>query len=302
MPAPSRFITAAVLTLAAVAGPTLGSGETLSRTPTNTLLAGAARALVPPLAVAAAAPRHLDRPARVVVAGYPVVVTLRQLGVTATMRRSDGEGPLLEQRVADIATTLAHRLDARPVDASLDLVAGVPRWGRARDGRVVDKAAVVRALLASFDDGRVRHVATRAVPPAIQDSHYATVLVVRTGTNVLELYRNGRRDRTYRVATGAPDFPTPRGRFTITARRYLPTWFNPGSDWGKDLPKSIGPGPGNPLGTRALNLSAPNIRIHGTPAAWSIGYSVSHGCIRMRMRDVEALYPLVPMGATVFIT
>jgi lipoprotein-anchoring transpeptidase ErfK/SrfK len=66
-------------------------------------------------------------------------------------------------------------------------------------------------------------------------------------------------------------------------------------------PARIGPGPRNPLGTRALNLSAPGIRIHGTPAARSIGYSVSHGCIRMRMPDVEALYPLVPQAAPVFI-
>jgi L,D-transpeptidase ErfK/SrfK len=87
----------------------------------------------------------------------------------------------------------------------------------------------------------------------------------------------------------------------VTLKRYLPTWVNPWSKWSMDMPAKIGPGPGNPLGTRALNLSAPGIRIHGTPHARSIGYSVSHGCIRMRMPDVEALYPLVPKGTPVFI-
>ena len=67
------------------------------------------------------------------------------------------------------------------------------------------------------------------------------------------------------------------------------------------MPASIPPGPGNPLGTRAMNLSAPGIRIHGTPSWNSIGYSVSHGCIRMRIPDVEALYPMLSVGDSVWI-
>ena len=50
------------------------------------------------------------------------------------------------------------------------------------------------------------------------------------------------------------------------------------------------PGPGNPLGTRWMGLSAPAVGIHGTPDPASIGYSVSHGCIRMRIPEVEWLF------------
>jgi L,D-transpeptidase ErfK/SrfK len=63
----------------------------------------------------------------------------------------------------------------------------------------------------------------------------------------------------------------------------------------------IPPGPGNPLGTRALYLNADGIRIHGTPSDSSIGSYASHGCIRMHISESEALYPLVPVGTPVFI-
>jgi lipoprotein-anchoring transpeptidase ErfK/SrfK len=81
-----------------------------------------------------------------------------------------------------------------------------------------------------------------------------------------------------------------------------PTWYNPAIDtWGADLPPVIAPGPGNPLGTRALYLNAPGIRIHGTYSSSSIGTYASHGCIRMLISDSEDLYPRVPMGTRVII-
>ena len=61
------------------------------------------------------------------------------------------------------------------------------------------------------------------------------------------------------------------------------------------------PVPGNPLGTRALYLNAPGIRIHGTSDVGSIGTNASHGCIRMLMSDVEEMYPLVPIGTRVIV-
>ena len=71
--------------------------------------------------------------------------------------------------------------------------------------------------------------------------------------------------------------------------------------WGKDYPASIPPGPGNPLGTRAMYLDAPGIRIHGTYNESSIGTFASHGCVRMTIADSEALYELVPVGTIVYI-
>jgi lipoprotein-anchoring transpeptidase ErfK/SrfK len=50
-----------------------------------------------------------------------------------------------------------------------------------------------------------------------------------------------------------------------------------------------------------MGLSVPAVGIHGTPDAASIGYSASHGCIRMQIPDAEWLFEHVSEGTTVFI-
>ena len=112
------------------------------------------------------------------------------------------------------------------------------------------------------------------------------------------------RAREARITSPPPPRATSRrpGEWTIIDKRENPTWTNPAPDtWGADLPASIPPGPGNPLGTRALYLNAPGIRIHGTYDVSSIGTHASHGCIRMLMSDVEEIYPLVPIGTRVIV-
>jgi hypothetical protein len=80
----------------------------------------------------------------------------------------------------------------------------------------------------------------------------------------------------------------------------MPTWVNPAPDtWGADMPESIPPGPGNPLGLRAINWSAPAIRFHGTSATYSLGYNASHGCVRMANEDVIQLYDMVEVGTPI---
>jgi lipoprotein-anchoring transpeptidase ErfK/SrfK len=64
-------------------------------------------------------------------------------------------------------------------------------------------------------------------------------------------------------------------------------------------------GPRNPLGARALYLyrngNDTMYRIHGTTEPWSIGQSVSNGCIRMINDHVIALYAAVPVGTPVVV-
>jgi lipoprotein-anchoring transpeptidase ErfK/SrfK len=79
-----------------------------------------------------------------------------------------------------------------------------------------------------------------------------------------------------------------------------PWWRPPDSPWAKGL-KPVPPGPGNPLGTRWMGLDASGVGMHGTPDAASIGYSASHGCIRMRIPDAEWLFDHVRIGTPVFI-
>ena len=60
--------------------------------------------------------------------------------------------------------------------------------------------------------------------------------------------------------------------------------------------------PMNPLGTHALYLGSSAYRIHGTDAPWTIGTAASKGCVRMYNKDVQDLYPRVPVGTKVTVT
>jgi lipoprotein-anchoring transpeptidase ErfK/SrfK len=131
-------------------------------------------------------------------------------------------------------------------------------------------------------------------------SDYKNVIVIRRGSNRLYLYRYDRLRRAFRVATGQSTYPTPLGRFTIQVMWRNPWWYPPNSRWARGQ-KPIPPGPNNPLGTRWMGLSEPGVGIHGTPNPASIGYSVSHGCIRMYIADAEWLFNSVEVGTTVFI-
>jgi lipoprotein-anchoring transpeptidase ErfK/SrfK len=136
----------------------------------------------------------------------------------------------------------------------------------------------------------------------VTDDKLGATIVINKESNQLSLYQGFDLDRTYSVATAMAPYETPSGTWTIINKAENPTWTNPAPDtWGAGLPATIPPGPGNPLGTRALYLNAPGIRIHGTYDSGSIGTHASHGCIRMNISDVEEMYPLVPIGSTVLI-
>jgi len=142
------------------------------------------------------------------------------------------------------------------------------------------------------------------IPAAVTEQDLGEAIVIRRGSNELLFYRLGERAkllREFRVATGRSSYPTPLGRYEVVTKQANPWWYPPsGSDWAKDA-KPIPPGPGNPLGTRWLGISAPYVGIHGTPDAASIGYSASHGCIRMLIPQVEWLFNRVDLGTPVFI-
>jgi lipoprotein-anchoring transpeptidase ErfK/SrfK len=99
--------------------------------------------------------------------------------------------------------------------------------------------------------------------------------------------------RVFPVAVGADISPSPSGDFEITNRVTHPTYYHPGV--------VIPAGKDNPLGTRWVGLNKAGYGIHGTNVPNSIGHAASHGCIRMRNRDVENFFAMVHTGDTVQI-
>jgi len=142
----------------------------------------------------------------------------------------------------------------------------------------------------------------RTIRPDVTRHNFKPVVVIRRGSHQLYFYKGAhmRRRGRFGVAVGQPIYPTPIGKFTIVTKQKNPWWYPPDSAWAAGA-SPIPPGPGNPLGTRWMGLSASGVGIHGTPDAASIGYSASHGCIRMRIPDAEWLFKRVEVGSTVFI-
>jgi lipoprotein-anchoring transpeptidase ErfK/SrfK len=206
-------------------------------------------------------------------------------------------------KVAKFVRGLAPKLAVAPTDASIKLVDGKVVRQKAKQGRALDVKASTRRLAKALrgDAGKVKLV-TRSVEPKVTNDKLGKTIEVNLAINRLTFYDGLKVRKVYPVATGQPSFPTPQGTWEVVNKRMNPTWTNPAPDgWGADMPASIPPGPGNPLGTRAMALNASGILIHGTYASYSIGSYASHGCIRMLLSDVEALFPQVPTGTPVLV-
>jgi lipoprotein-anchoring transpeptidase ErfK/SrfK len=198
--------------------------------------------------------------------------------------------------------SVAKRFNRSPADAQVFLRHLKPIVVPDRPGLSVDRLALTQTIVARLRATSRATVRVKAKHPlAITTrSFYRSVIVIRRASNRLFLYRYDRLRKTFRVATGQSVYPTPLGRFKIEVKWANPWWYPPDSRWARGQ-KPIPPGPNNPLGTRWMGLSSPGVGIHGTPNPASIGYSVSHGCIRMYIADAEWLFNAVGIGTTVFI-
>lgn len=201
-----------------------------------------------------------------------------------------------------VLRTLGSSLAREPRDARVEVQDGWLRMVPSAPGLSVDTSAAVRAVTAALhDESDPVELPVEVVPPAVSDDAVSSAILVRRGDRQLHHYVDGQIVRSYPIAVGKAGYATPTGTFEVTAKRRNPSWYNPGSSWARGMPRMVRPGPNNPLGTRALNISSPGIRIHGTSQSGSIGTAASHGCIRMHRTDVEELFELIDVGTPVVI-
>jgi hypothetical protein len=108
-----------------------------------------------------------------------------------------------------------------------------------------------------------------------------TSILIDVNAKTLYVACNKEIIKTYPVAVGLPDTPTPIGDFTIIQK----------DRWGEGF------------GSAWLGLNVPwgQYGIHGTTTPESIGYAASHGCIRMNNIDIDDLYKTVSIGTPVKI-
>lgn len=125
-------------------------------------------------------------------------------------------------------------------------------------------------------------------------------MIVNTGAMRLYFFtKNGAEVYTFPIGMGVLDFKTPAGNFRVTEKKVRPAWHIPKSLQAKYGMAVMPPGPENPLGEYKLTLSWGDYGIHGTHMPWGVGRLVSHGCTRMYPEHIKALFPLVPVGASV---
>lgn len=140
--------------------------------------------------------------------------------------------------------------------------------------------ALTPPLVAQKDDSKRVTGSRREVLVSIRDRKLAVM-------------EDGKTLRVFAVAVGAAASPSPTGDFRIVNRVAHPTYYHPGV--------VIPPGPQNPIGSRWLGLDRKSFGIHGTNEPGSIGRAASHGCIRLRNRDMEEFFAMVRVGDRVRI-
>jgi len=119
------------------------------------------------------------------------------------------------------------------------------------------------------------------------------VVLVSIPDRQLAVLEDGSVLAQFSVAVGAAASPSPTGEFQIVTRVSNPAYYHDGN--------VVPAGKDNPVGTRWLGLSLKGYGIHGTNAPHSIGHAASHGCIRLRNRDMEQLFSMLRVGDVVKI-
>ena len=167
------------------------------------------------------------------------------------------------------------------------------------------RRALKAELLDRGDRSPVR-VRTKVVKPKVTTTQlaeqYPAIILVNRGAFRLTLYKDLKPSKTYGIAVGQVGLETPAGLYHVQNKAVNPAWHVPNSSWAGDLAGKVIPAgdPGNPIRARWMGIFD-GAGIHGTDAVGSIGSAASHGCIRMRIPDVEELYDQVPVGAPVYI-
>ena len=165
-----------------------------------------------------------------------------------------------------------------------------------------DKVASMKSTKIQYDDKKGLNRVILALTLALASTAYGQntsaarakrQIVVSIPDRKLAVLENGVVLRTFPIAVGAPISPSPTGEFEIVTRLTEPTYYHSGV--------VIPAGPNNPLGPRWVGFNKRGYGIHGTNAPGSVGKAASHGCIRLRNRDIVQLFAMVRVGDAVEI-
>jgi lipoprotein-anchoring transpeptidase ErfK/SrfK len=214
------------------------------------------------------------------------------------------------EAIRELTAKVRAGVNRSPRDANVQPSASGLQEIASEPGVAVDNASLARRVERALVDAgasRTVTVPTRSVSPAVSTSQlaakYPAYIVIDRAAFMLRLYQHLRLASTYEIAVGMQGLETPPGLYHIQWKQVDPPWYVPNKAWaGKLAGKVIPPGPEDPLKARFMSFDG-GAGIHGIdPSEYSsIGHDASHGCVRMRIPDVIALYGRTPVGTPVYI-
>lgn len=313
----------------------IAKGLTVQGVPVGGLSAAAARAKLQHRVQSA-----IERPVLVRYAGKSWTLTPRQAGVTVDVSgtvsralRVSREGSIFTRtwrgitggdvkrdipldlsysrsRVRAFAAQVAAALDRAPRDASVQPTSSGLSLLASQDGLALRSRLLARRVgqaLSGVHTSRVLSAPVLNVPPAVSTrelaAKYPAYIVVDRASFQLRFYDHLKLADTYPIAVGMQGLETTPGLYHIQWKQVDPPWYVPKSAWAGALAgKVIPPGPQDPLKARFMAFNG-GAGIHGIdPSEYSsIGHDASHGCVRMRIPDVIALYARTPVGTPVYV-
>ncbi|HEV3072004.1 MAG TPA: L,D-transpeptidase [Solirubrobacteraceae bacterium] len=212
--------------------------------------------------------------------------------------------------VREFADRVSAAVDHPAINASVQPNATGLSEVRGHSGVVVNsrllRLRVERALTGASVLSSVRvpeHIVHPAVSTAQLAAKYPAYIVIDRGAFTLRFYDHLKLASTYPIAVGMQGLETTAGLYSIQWKQVDPPWYVPNSAWAGALAgKTIPPGPQDPLKARFMAFNG-GAGIHGIdPSEYStIGHDASHGCVRMRIPDVIALYSRTPVGTPVYV-
>jgi lipoprotein-anchoring transpeptidase ErfK/SrfK len=131
----------------------------------------------------------------------------------------------------------------------------------------------------------------------------ARLVVTKREGSVRGMAADGRTLFWLPATVGSTSMPSPQGELRVTSVTRDPHYrWDP--DVLKDVSRSTGvqmlpPGPNSPVGSVWVALSRPRVGIHGTPDPEHVGYTASHGCVRVTNWDALWVARIARSGLTV---
>ena len=117
-----------------------------------------------------------------------------------------------------------------------------------------------------------------------------TRIVVNAPAYRMDLFKDGKLVRSYKIGIGYPEFPLPMGIRKASTIIFNPTWTPPDEPWVKGKIKAgekVAAGSAlNPLGPIKIPIGSPSL-IHGGKALGKLGGFASHGCVGLTNAQVQ---------------